>query len=443
MSRRAAALLGVTLFLSGCVYYNAIYNAERAFEDAEVDRRAGRDSLAGLRYEEVIRRAAQGYRRAPEGEWADDALFLLGRARLRLGEINAARAALEQATEVSDDRETRLAALVYLALAEVESGDHDNALVLLNRALNGLPDGPAMAEAHLLRGRILLSGGRTDGGWWDLDRASEVDTRIRVEAGLMRLRLAIHHGDPNRAREAFTRLLSYPEAGERADTVIMLADRAAEEWSPATVASLLSGVETAPWGRLGRARIALGRARLLDRAGDTASALEAAWAVARGIGAGAAEARFQIARWRLQFTSDLAQLEQIRGILLPGGEHPDVARLLDAVGTLDRLTSVGLIEPLGWFAAAEVARDDLGARLLAQGLFLAYADADPDDPWVPKALLAALEVSPEDVDYAWLRERLETHRESPYVLAAHGGAAPGFEALEEDLALRLREIKNR
>ena len=106
-------------------------------------------------------------------------------------------------------------------------------------------------------------------------------------------------------------------------------------------------------------------------------------------------------------------------------------------------TSVGLTDPIAWFAAAEIARDDLEARALARGLFLAYANADPDDPWVPKALLAALAVTSDDADRAWLLGRLETHSVSPYVLAARGAPAPGFEALEEELVLRLRDMKNR
>ena len=443
MSRRGAGLLGVMLFASGCAYYNAIYNAERSYDEAEAHRRAGRDSLASQRYQDVVRKAARGYRRDPEGEWGDDALFLLGRARLRLGEIRAARAALEEAAERSEDAELRLAVLVYLALAHVESGDLEAALPLVNRALGGLSVGPALAEAHLLRGQILLSQGQADDGWSDLDRAPEIDARIRVEAALMRLRWAIHYDELPRAGEALTLLLSYSEAGERLDTVVALANRAAEEWSPEVVARLLSGADTARWGRVGRGRIALGRARLLHRAGDTATANAAAWAVARGVGVVAAEARVQIARWRLELAYDLAELDEVEKILLPAEEHQGVAPLLDALGALDDLTGVGLTDPLGWFAAAEIARDDLEARPLARGLFLAYADADPDDPWVPKALLAALTVAFDDTDRAWLLGRLETHARSPYVLAARGAPAPGFEALEEDLALRLREMKNR
>lgn len=443
MSRRVAGLLGVMLFASGCAYYNVIYNAERSYDEAEAHRRAGRDSLASQSYRDVVRKAARGYRRDPEGEWGDDALFLLGRARLRLGEIRAARAALKEAAERSERADTRFAVLVYLALAEVESGNSEAALPLIERALSGLTAGPALAEAHLLRGQVLLSQGAAGNGWADLDRAQELDAVVRVEAALTQLRWAIHYDERARAGDAFTQLLSYSEAGQRLDTVVALANRAAQQWSPGEAARLLAGADIARWGRVGRGRIALGRARLFHRAGDTAAANATAWKVGRGVGVAAAEARVQIARWRLELAYDLAELEHVEEILLPAEEHQGVAPLLDALGTLEDFTSVGLTDPLGWFAAAEIARDDLEALPLARGLFLAYADADPDDPWVPKALLAALTVASDDSDRAWLLGRLETHAASPYVLAARGASAPGFEALEEGLALRLMEIKNR
>ncbi len=120
-----------------------------------------------------------------------------------------------------------------------------------------------------------------------------------------------------------------------------------------------------------------------------------------------------------------------------------MADLVEAVDELEVFTDLGGADPLGWFAAAEVARDRLGAEYLARGLFLAYADGAPEQPWAPKALLAALEVSPSEGDRAWLRGRLETHARSPYVLAANGGPGAGFEALEEELLVRLRQLRSR
>ena len=442
MKRLGAGLLGVAMLMGGCAYYNSIYNAERSFDEGERHRRAGRDSLAVARYRDVVRKAAEGYRRDPTGQWADDALFLVGRAQLRLGELRAARAALERAAETAETDEARRSIRVYLAVAESEGGNARAALGLVNEALGGLREGPAMAEAHLLRGRILLSGGN-DAGWWDLDRAPEVDVGTRVEAAVERLHWALANDQVDRAEEGFARLLSYPEASEQIDTVAALAHEAAELWSREVAARLLSGVTSSSWDRTGRSRVTLVRADLLHSAGDTAAASAVAWAAAEGIGEGGAEARLRIATWRLETTDDLADLEAVEEILLPAADHPGVETVIGALDAVRSLASVGFEEPLAWFAAAETARDELGAGLLARGLFLAYADADRDAPWVAKALLAAVDTSPGEGDRAWLRGRLEAFPDSPYVLVAHGRTAPGFEALEQDLALRLRELRNR
>ena len=154
MIRTATALMTVCFFVNGCVYYNSIYNAEQAYDQAEAHRRAGRDSLATASYQDVIRKAAEGYRRDPEGQWAPDALFLLGRARLRMGETGAAQAAFEAAESLAEEPGDSLAILVYRAVAAEQIGDREGALRLVNRALGGLPSGPALADGHLLRGRI-------------------------------------------------------------------------------------------------------------------------------------------------------------------------------------------------------------------------------------------------------------------------------------------------
>ena len=114
--------------------------------------------------------------------------------------------------------------------------------------------------------------------------------------------------------------------------------------------------------------------------------------------------------------------------------------MLESIDRLEAFTTIGLDESLGWFAAGEVARERLDANYLARGLFLAYADGAREEPWAPKALLAALEASPDEGDRAWLRGRLEAYGDSPYVLASHGGSAAGFGLLEEELEVRLREL---
>jgi len=440
---RAGGILLVAAALSaGCVYYNGIYNAQNLYEDAERLRLSGDDSLALSSYEAVVRKAATGYRRDTQGPWADEALYLIGRARLRMGELQAARAALLQAAEVTDDEQIRLGALLYVGAALLQSGDTRGGTALLNQALGGLNEGAALAEGHLLRAGVLLAAGEMDAGWWDLDRAAELDSGLRVAAAMERVRWGVHHGSLLRTGEGVRRLLSYPEAAERRDSVVALLRWTSERWGGEEVASIL-GNSDYHWGRMERGDVLLARAELLYDVGDTTGARLQAESVAGGFGEVAAEARILLARWLLESARDLRGINGARRLLLPSEEHPEVSDLLRALEETEALTELGLTEPLAWFAAAEVARDDLDALGLAREFFLAYASGAADEPWVAKALLAALAVSTEEGDRAWLRGRLEGRSESPYVLAARGESAPGFEVLEEELARRLLEMRSR
>ena len=180
--------------------------------------------------------------------------------------------------------------------------------------------------------------------------------RVVVEAGLERLRWAVHHGDRDRSRRAIEGLLSSPQGGARLRTIKMLVHSAEDRWGAPAVAEMLVGVETSKWDRTARGRIALERARLLDVAGDTAGAAEQTWRVAGGLGESATEARLQLAFWQLTRARDLVDIYSVRAILLPVGGDSQASRTLAAVDELERFVAIGQDEPLAWFAAAEVAR---------------------------------------------------------------------------------------
>ncbi|HET9947279.1 MAG TPA: tetratricopeptide repeat protein, partial [Longimicrobiales bacterium] len=207
MKGLGAALAGVTAVLTGCTYYNAVYNAERLYEQAESDLRAGRDSLAELRYREVARRTAEAYRADPAGERAGELLLLLGRAQLRTGEVRAAQLALEEALAREQDPELRPRILVDLGRALLRGGDPEGALARADEALELAPEEPVRAEAFLLRGSALLARGPGEEGWGDLERAAAAGGEVRVEAGLERLAAAVRHGRRQQAREAIATLL--------------------------------------------------------------------------------------------------------------------------------------------------------------------------------------------------------------------------------------------
>ena len=440
MIRVAVAILGVMLTLDGCVYYNSIYNAERAYAQAERDRREGRDSLAALGYTDAVRGAAQGFRNEPEGPWASQALFVLGRAYLRQGDQREARLALSRARALAPERADSLRIRAFLASTAWAEGDDDQALAWANESLAELRSGEALAEGHLVRARVLLASGASGAGWWDLDRVIDVDPGRRVEATVERLFWAVRLDEPVRAAEAYGRLFAFSEAGARADTISGLTRHAATQWGATQVASFLAPADTAAWARPERDGMRLLRSELLHGAGEEELAIAETWAVAEGFGTGAAVARLRLVQWAVPNIRDLAGARDLRRVLLPAASDPRVSEALGALDDLEFFASLGLDLPIGWFAAAEVARDRLAAPRLARGLFLAYADAQPEDPWAPKALLAALDASPDEGDRAWLRGRLSGFPESPYVRAARGDAAPGFEMLEEQLATRLREI---
>jgi tetratricopeptide (TPR) repeat protein len=442
VSRLGASMLGVLVF-SGCAHYNTLYNSERLYQEAEGLRVEGNDSTAEQRYRDVVRKTADAYRSGRTGDRSARTLFLLGRAQLRIGQPREARGALAQAASLMSEPGLRPQILVYQALASARIGEEAAARTLLEEAFAAGLTGRPLGEAHLLRGRLRLSKGNTDDGWDDLDQAAGADPGVAVEAGVERLGWSIRYGDLSRARYALERLLLMGEAGERLDTISVLTSSAAAQWSPSVAATLLGDVDSAPWDPAARSRLGLQQAKLLHLAGDTAAAEAQAWRVARGRGQAVAQARILLSTWRLDRTRDLNEAQAVVPILLPAGDDPSVVELLEAVEALHRYSDVGLDQPLGWFAAAEVARDRLGAPILARGLFLAYADTDPSDAWAPKALLAALNVSVDREDQTWLRGRLEAHRNSPYVQAARGESASGFEALEEELRVRLSEIATR
>ena len=429
------------LGMAACVYHNVLYNADHLFSEGETARRAGQDSLATARYLDVVRKTGEALRDRPGSEWADEALLLHGQARLRLGELREARAALEDAAQSSPAVAVR--AHVYLAAIHAELGNASAALDVVNRALAGSLSDESRSEAHLLRGRLLLERGLFDLASWDLDRASEAGFGVRVEAGLEHLRWSVAHGEEVRSRAAFRQLLKNPRAGVRSDTIVGLVDAAAQVWDEAKVASMLEEVGNSPWDRLARSRVALARASLLDQAGDTTAARAQVADVASGLGSAAADARRLLGRWQLERARDLDTVYGVRSLLLPAGANEEVAAEIEWIEKMESLTGIGYAQPLGFFAAAEVARDRLGAQYVARGLFLAYAAAAPEDPWAPKALLAALDISPDEGDRAWLRGRLEADPDSPYVLAASGGSSAGYQQLEEELDVRLRALTGR
>jgi predicted negative regulator of RcsB-dependent stress response len=437
MTRIAVALV-LLLGAGGCAYYNSLYNANRAFDEAEDARREGRESTARAKYAEAIEKAAKSYRDSGEGRWADDALYLIGRAHARRADWLEAQAALDAALAVSTDSQLRSGARVFLGAAAVSLGEEDAGMGLLDAALAEVEDEATRAEAFLWRARAGFAAGDLEQVWADLDSAAVGGDRYRVEAALDRLSWAVDAGAPDEAVRGARTLTGSRRAAPAKDTVTVLVRAAWSRWGAEGAGPLLVGVEDAPWPPADRERLLLLRAEIAAAGGDTVTALADARTVASGVGPSADEGRVLLARWELGAVTEPAELEGVRDMLLPA------VGSTEAVALLDGIKKVGLMversgrrgQELALFGAAELARDTLQAPLLARTLFLAYADLQAGSAWEGKALLAALALTPTEAGRGEVLSRLEAIPDNVYAAAARwelGDRQAEFTVLERRL----------
>jgi hypothetical protein len=209
-------------------------------------------------------------------------------------------------------------------------------------------------------------------------------------------------------------------------------------------------VTDAAWPANVRERHLLRRATLAAEAGDTATAIADAISLAdRSTPGSAARARLEAARWRLASVDDIAQLEEVRALLLPVINDGFVRQLVGDMRTIDVLISQAVNEgrTIALFAAAEIARESLGAPALAAALFVTYADLAPASVWAPKALLAADALETDDEQIDGLAGRIRQRPDNPYASSVLTGRsdADAFAAAElrlaEDLDPILRDAR--
>lgn len=422
---RMIAAATAALAISACgitAYYNSLYNAKRAFTDARRAAARGDNGGAAAAYTTTIERAAASYRKDSTGHWSNEALDLIGRSYFGLGDYGRARAAFEHLLVRGVRGDGRAAAQAYLGAALVRLGEPALALPPLDSAAARLaPKGELGAFARIWHARARFALNNPGDAWRDLEQAGTSGGPLGVEAQLEAAARALTARDSARAAVAFAGLLARSDASARADSVRALSDAAAALWGARAARSFLAQVARSPWHTPERLRLTLYRAGLAVAAGDTAAALAEAGTVVSGPDRNrAGEARVAIARWRLAQARDLPAADAVRGDLLPAIAMPEAQILLRSLKTLDIMVGrASSGEPLSLFAAAELARDELNAPVLARRLFLAYADMVPGAPWAPKALLAAAQLATGPALDS-IRTRLAPLSASVYVRAANG-----------------------
>jgi tetratricopeptide (TPR) repeat protein len=433
----AAALLLAAL--SGCAYFNGMYNARRAAREAQGFARQGRTAEARDRWLRAVLHAESLVARHPHSRWVPDALLLSGFARVQSEDFSGAAVALDRAVRAARSDAQRAEALALLGRTDVGLGQPADALPLLDSAFALSPR--ARADALLWRGIALRRLGRFDEAVAALDRSTAPQAPFERARTLLQLR------DTSAALAALDGLTGHRPFEEAAwrgvlDTLGDLGARA----SASRLAERLASRRDVPRGA--RARLLLDDGGRQLAAGDTAGARarfdEAALAAGDSVEGRIVAVRLTLLA--LPGAGDDEALDTLRSALeravaqggAPAVEAQPMARRLARARAL---LEDGPLPDARWFLRAELLRDSVGARPLAARAFAEMGRRYPDSPWTPKALLAAVAAGYPAADS--LRRVLDgRYRDSPYRRAALGlaGASEGYALLEDSLSRALAGV---
>lgn len=449
-ARGGVVLCAAFLLTSGCGYFNALYNAQQKFADAERAEAAGNRSGALAAYDAAIDRAAVSYQKYSKSRWADDALLLIGRAHFGRGTNNQqarpdsqAIAAFDRLLEQTEDPSVRAQAFAYLGAARARRG-MINALEPLDSAAASLEPATELgAFTRVWRARARFAAGDSAGAWKDLEAVPLGSEGMRADAQVERLVRAVDARDSVHWRAAMADVTSQRGPALHTDSVLILLAASVPAWGPERVRNAIPPDAGASLGELDRLRLSLLRADLAAQAGDTATAIADAMRVAGASNTDvSANARVRVARWTLASSSDEQDLPRVRSILVPAVVvNSDAVQIIAMIRLLDVLIGRASAEPLAMFVAGEFARDELGAPHLARKLFLRVDALPVHTTWNGKALLAAMDLSRTEPDRAEVERRM-TSREDLYLQITRGpGDAAAFAEAERVLRKEAAAIR--
>jgi hypothetical protein len=428
---KRAAVLSL-LLLSGCVYYNGVYNAKRLSRAAERAEREGRTIDAHDLWAQVVVKADSVIARHPASGYVPQVQLLRARALGRNDQCADAAPALRQAIPAVTDSEAVRLATFELARCLAVLGDVEGAADAYGR-LRDVADPAMRNEARFQYVRALRLAGR-------------YREALEAASGL---------SDPRLAYERMVALAGTgPSAGaiSLADSAIARADTAAP-WDSllsaggrrdATAISALVDrlvqMPTATPAMKSRWLLDDGiRLMAVDSARGDRRLTEAALAGGTTEFAGLARLRRALAALsRARSSAELAPvIDTLQALQDVNGARSEAATLLNPVtrvrAALDSAAASTPHADLALFLAGEIARDALGSPSLAEALFRRVVDERAASPYAPKALLALHHLSPEAVP-AFDSLISARYAGSPYVTALRGESGPELRSLEDSLA---------
>ena len=425
--RRVGPLLAVAALLSGCAYYNAMYNARRLTDAAEKAESEGRNFDASTLWGQVTVKAETVLARHPDSKYAPEAYALMGRAHARMGNCTRARPALESALAAPLDSVMKIDTELRLAHCYTDLGRPQDALERYERVIAiGGPGHQQQARTGLVRS--LRDAGRPAEALAIVERHPEIPAieRISTYAAAGRagdvLRMADSLVTAKDSTVPWDSIITWLAAHDRraASEIVDRADSAPGA-TPAIRARRLLADGARFADDPAQARVRFERVRDQQGAADAAAA-----------------ARLELIRLDMRAAESPEALAPLLAALAPevaesplGPQAEILRRSIESVTSAVDSSAPGA--PSGdmrLFLAAEAARDRLRAPRLAETLFRRIAAAWPDSPYAPKALLAAAQLRGDTLLVAEVESRYPA---SPYVLAVGDTALAALRALEDSL----------
>jgi len=465
---RGSRLLVVAL-LGGCVYFNAMYDANREYDAGMKSLQEQSDVTARVRFDSVIAKTGRLIEGHPGSKYADDAALLKTRSELYNRMWESAVETSVRAEELAGDSKNRAEAVGLRGVAMRELGAYAEADSLLSVGLSAGVDADDEALFLFHRGLARQGLGQSDEAAVDLEAAAS-SIELSPE-GRLTLSIALRDiGEYDRSMDLAGQLLATSSANPRSPLYLHVDSLAV--LAPEVVDSAVAGLfdlPTLPATRRAAFYYVRGRAQLSAGREDEAlghfdSAIEEA--PTSQVAAEAAYFSIEVRLRRATAPDDVTALLGSYAVARRSGT-PEI-RMRTARWERASRTFGGLIESFesrgasaaeAMLRAAEFAQMDLESPALARGCYLLYVEVAPDARWTAKAIYGALSVSGHEPDPNWvsdrgvatddeLRDRLKAlPTDDPYRLALADPADRGpmadsmYVLAEADLQRRLLEIR--
>lgn len=413
--RRFAPLV-LVLAVSGCAYFNGVYNARQAEKRADAALRRGRDAEAAGYFTTVAQKAETVLVRHGDSKWADDARYLAGRGWARAGRCAQAIPHLELSLADRLTTERREQAHLALAICRIDGGAFADAESLLAVVRQSKDDWRA-SEGAVWSARSALRRGDTEQAlrYLAASGASVADWELTAAF--------LDRGDLVRAESLLTRRAA---AGDYRPELLAALARLWQEGRRDGALAIVARFDSARLRPGQRARLHLTIADLLERAGEDSLAIAHFTITQRLLRDSLPGAQAEV-RLAALAVRDLATLTDIENVIARTShvaeQIPLQKRLEQNLLFVQLLMSRTDYTGASLFLAGEIARDSLGAAALAHDIFLRVVDDYANSPVAPKGLLAAAAVRQDSAE-AYQRRMREQYPTSLYTLALDGRDTP-------------------